>query len=610
MAILLFLLAITAFSAGVWRVAYGTALDQAANRAEADLRLAADRLVGQLQRYREVAVMLADHPALVSLVTAAEGRSGEGRTQLDATGADEVLLRTADMTGRLSIELLDASGRRLAGSDARGDLDHDGTPYLARALDGMLGTYNAQRRQTGQRVFTFAAPIHAPSGPDRGRVRGAVIVTVDIDAVESEWRGLPQTVFFTDRAGVVFISNRSEMLLRQRAPRGAEAGADPAPGYRANDVRPFYDFTAKQVDGHEIWELAGGPYLPARAMHLSLPLPVIGLTGELLHDVAPARAFALLQAAVAAAICLAFGAALLVLAGRRKVLAVRLEAEAAAKAELEDRVARRTRELSATNAALRREVRERLEAESVLKRTQEDLVQAGKLGALGQMSAGISHELNQPLMAIRSFAENAAEFLKRGDGDKAGANLLRISELSRRMARIIQNLRAFARQESEPMTDVDLVAVVEAVLEISEGRMTGAGVRLVWTPPPVRPMVRGGEVRLQQVLLNLVGNAMDAMDGKPGPHRLEIAIEPAGEGEDTVALRVQDSGPGIEEPEKIFEPFYSTKEVGRSEGMGLGLSISYGLVQSFGGVIRGRNAPGGGAVFTVELARASVERAA
>ncbi|OWU78340.1 hypothetical protein ATO5_05535 [Loktanella sp. 22II-4b] len=160
------------------------------------------------------------------------------------------------------------------------------------------------------------------------------------------------------------------------------------------------------------------------------------------------------------------------------------------------------------------------------------------------------------------------------------------------------------------MTDVDLVAVVEAVLEISEGRMTGAGVRLVWNPPAVRPMVRGGEVRLQQVLLNLVGNAMDAMDGKPGPHRLEIAIEPAGDGEDTVALRVQDSGPGIEKPEKIFEPFYSTKEVGRSEGMGLGLSISYGLVQSFGGVIRGRNAPGGGAVFTVELARASVERAA
>ena len=626
LAIILFVLSITMFSAGVWRVAYSTALDQAANRAEADLRLAADRLVGQLQRYREVAVLLADHPTLESLLERIEAAGPTDRLDRAVNAANAVLLRTADKTGRLRIELLDSAGRVWAGSSPQAGRDHAGAPYLRRALDGMLGTYNAQTAPTGQRVFTFAAPMYSPGGP----VRGAVIVTVDIDAVESEWRGLPQTVFFTDRAGVVFISNRSEMLLRQRGagPGDATGAEDFPPGYLAASVRPFHDYKVDRFAGHEIWALDGGPYLPARAMHLSLPLPVIGLTGELLFDVAPARAFALLQAAVAGAICLAFGAVLLVLAGRRQVLSARLEAEAAAKTVLEERVADRTRELSATNAALLREVLERQEAESVLKRTQADLVQAGKLSALGQMSAGISHELNQPLMAIRSFAENADVFLDRGDTGRARSNLGRISELSRRMGRIIRNLRAFARQENEPITDVDIVAAVEAVLEISESRLTSSGVTLLWSPPDTPPLVRGGEVRLQQVLLNLISNAIDAMEGQAGPRRLEIGVTGGGTGggigpapsaltgdtphpayPDTVTVIVRDTGPGIDEPEKIFDPFYSTKEVG-SEGMGLGLSISYGLVQSFGGAIRGRNAQGGGAVFTVELARSAMEKAA
>ncbi|WP_428545127.1 sensor histidine kinase [Profundibacter sp.] len=222
------------------------------------------------------------------------------------------------------------------------------------------------------------------------------------------------------------------------------------------------------------------------------------------------------------------------------------------------------------------------------------------------MSAGISHELNQPLMAIRSFAENAEQFLQRGKVDVAGRNLSRISELARRMGRIISNFRAFAKQESEPITDVDIVAVVDAVLEMSEARFAQDKVEVVWAPPPAPVYVRGGEVRLQQVLVNLISNAIDAMEGSR-QRRIEIAVET---GDQKARLRVRDTGPGIAAPEKIFEPYYTTKAVGKADGLGLGLSISYGLVQSFGGDIRGHNHPDGGAVFTVELARARVEKAA
>ena len=271
---------------------------------------------------------------------------------------------------------------------------------------------------------------------------------------------------------------------------------------------------------------------------------------------------------------------------------------------LEVRVAERTAELSEANAHLRHEVRERQEAEAALKRAQADLVQAGKLSALGLMSAGISHELNQPLMAIRSFAENGAAYLARGRSEVAGENLGRISELARRMGRIIQNLRAFSRQESEAPDRVDVVAVLAGVVEMTEARVAQEGVELAFDRPPYPVWVRGGEVRLGQVFLNLVSNALDAMQG----HERRVLRLGIAEGQG-ITVTVADTGPGIADPGKVFDPFYTTKKIGAAEGMGLGLSISYGIVQSFGGDIRGQNSPEG-AVFSVRLERWAEEVAA
>ncbi|MCB1336151.1 MAG: sensor histidine kinase [Maritimibacter sp.] len=565
-------LALTALLGGAaaWS-SYRIALDRLAEQGRADISLAADRLTAQLLRYRELAVVLTDHPALQALL------SGDG----DPAAGDRLVQSMADKTGALSVVLVGRDGQVLASSTPTPQRLDPGALPLSRALRGSIGTSQAiiprwDDRQT--RAFSFAAPVYRPAGPPAG----AVVATADVRWIEDNWPANTPAAYFVDANGVVFVSNRSDLRLA----RLGEGGS-------------FPPYSARNVGGHAVWTLDGGPYLPRRALHVERAMPTLGLTANALLDTAPAVRSALAAFAATAALVLVFGAMLLVALVRRRALAVRLALEARANAQLEARVAERTRELASANDELRHEIAERREAEAALKRAQDELVQAGKLSALGQMSAGISHELNQPLMAIRSFAENGALFVERGKPERAGENLGKIAELARRMGRIIQNLRAFARQESGPVTEVDLGAVVEASLEVTAEKLAKGGVAVDWARPlrPVR--VLGGEVRLQQVVVNLISNAVDAMVAeKTAAPRIEIGTADLG---NRVSLTVRDSGPGLAEPARVFDPFYTTKEVGASEGMGLGLSISYGLIQSFGGTIQGTNHPGGGALFTVEL---------
>ncbi|WP_300029581.1 ATP-binding protein [uncultured Roseobacter sp.] len=559
-----FLLAVAALSAGVWRYGYLQALDQLARQGRGDLALASDRLVGQLQRYRELAVLLADHPVMALL------------EQGDGTGeASALFLSVADKTAALDVMYVDQQGRVLAAAHSAPGADLSAAPYIRRAQQGALGWGHGIGTPLPARAYYYAAPAF---GAD-GRVTGSVVVAVSISSIEDAWRGGFRSVFFTDAAGAVFVSNRTDLVGWTRAPDG--------PGLQPDDGSAL-PFDSYETGGHEVWQVGWGPYLPENALHLTKELPVIGLTGEVLLDVSPARRLAALQAAALAALCLAFGAFLFLATERRRTLSL-------ANTALEERVARRTAALSDINAALRAEAAEREEAQAALARAQDDLARASRLSALGQMSAGISHELNQPLMAIRSFAENAVLFMERGQAERASENLTRISDMARRMGRIIKNLRAFSKQQTEPVTRVDVVAALETALEMTGPRLRDMQVEVVFDRPPGPVWAQGGEVRLVQVFVNLVSNALDAMKEIPD-RRLEIGITPG----TTLCIALRDFGPGIAEPEKVFDPFYSTKEVGASEGMGLGLSISYGIIQSFGGDIRVSNsAPG--ALFVVEI---------
>jgi two-component system C4-dicarboxylate transport sensor histidine kinase DctB len=304
-----------------------------------------------------------------------------------------------------------------------------------------------------------------------------------------------------------------------------------------------------------------------------------------------------LSAGIATLLLLAAG---LVVLQRRLALTERLEYQRRSRLMLEHRVTERTAELSSANARLTEEVAERERAEEEARRARDDLIQAAKLAALGQMAAGIVHEVNQPISAIRSYAENASLLLERGRIDLVRANLGEITGLTERMAKITRQLKTFARKSSGILTPVSPRAVVEHALGLLGAQTNDLGAEIVFELPEKAPLVMADEARLEQVLVNLLRNALDAVSARN--HRL-ITIS-LGDDEEHVLLSVRDTGPGIagEDLPSLFDPFFTTKEVG--EGLGLGLSISYGIVQGFGGRIWAANHPDGGAVFTVALRRA------
>jgi len=271
--------------------------------------------------------------------------------------------------------------------------------------------------------------------------------------------------------------------------------------------------------------------------------------------------------------------------------------------DLEARVKARTRDLTQSNERLSREIEERRRAEQTLRQTQDELVQAAKLAGLGQMSAGIGHELNQPLAAIRSYADNARDLLDRHRAGDARWNLEQVSELTARMAEIITQLKSFARKSSGQAVPVSVAAVLDGAIKLlgSRGRQGGADLRI--SLPEEDLLVWADSVRLQQVFVNLLTNAIQAME-QSAPRILVVSATAARE---HVTITFKDSGPGIpdENLSEIFDPFFTTKEAG--QGLGLGLSISYHIIEQLGGVLRASNGAVGGAVFTLVLRRAPAD---
>ena len=555
------------FAAGYWQ-GFRSTLKQIAERGDAALVLVTERLTLQLERHRYLPAVLANDPIVQEVL----------RNAPKVQSANQFLQRIADTSGALDIFVTDQAGTALAASNWDLPRSYIGRsfasePYFQRAITGGLAFYHAVDANTGGRAFYFAHPILSPERD----IRGLITVKVDLERIESQWRGDRENLFFSDQNGVIFLSNRPSLTLRTLNETPVETTSQ----YANQVLVPLPSFTRRPVGAYQFWSDLGLEDFPQDALFLTSKVQTLNMDANILIETRPAHTQGLLFGGLAAT--LGGVAALLaaILMQRRAALSAQLSIEERAREELEEKVAKRT---------------------EALRKVQGELVQAGKLTALGEMSAGISHELNQPLAAIQTLSDNSQIFLERGDDETLSRNLSKISQVAERMARIIKNLRAFARKEDEEITDVDLVEVIRDALSLTSNKLTKEGIQTSWSANgPLH--VRGGRVRLQQVVVNLISNAADAMQDAE-IKEIEIATKPS---KDRIILTIRDFGPGLKDPEKIFDPFYTTKTVG--EGLGLGLSITYGIVQSFGAHISGENHPRQGAVFTVDLERTSKAKA-
>lgn len=253
-----------------------------------------------------------------------------------------------------------------------------------------------------------------------------------------------------------------------------------------------------------------------------------------------------------------------------------------------------------TNQVLAAEVEERKAAEAQLKAAQNDLIQAGKLAALGQMGVGITHEINQPLTAIASHLHNAGRHIDNGQTEKAHNSLNKINLLLTKISRITKHLKAFARTAGTELAPVNLKGVICDAIDLMSNQINEQNVTLTLHDIPSDLYVQAEPIRLEQVMVNLISNAIDAISSVTVKH-ISIHIKHHGE---KVSIDVQDTGTGIEEDklEQIFDPFFTQKEVG--QGLGLGLSISYNIIQDFAGQIKVTSTEAAGSCFTIELKKA------
>ncbi len=566
-------------------------MQEASAQANTALRLAVAALSGHLNRYQALPALIADHDDIKELVTRPRDRRLRDAVNGYLKEINE-LLKSSD------IYVITPDGDTIAASNYDGPASFVGQnfnyrPYFQDALRGEQSRFYALGTTSLKRGYYFGSPIRIGD-----EIRGVIVFKVDIETIEASWQGGEYRIFVSDPEGIIFMSGNPEWLYAGILPLTQERLARTEASRRyANAILHPFPVVRSETDGHALMTVSGGD--SAREyLVLSQYMPEADWTVNVLTDTASVRTQALTTVAAAILLLCLAGLAIAILIQRRARLRERMLMQEQAQEELERRVEERTADLARVNVQIEAEIAERRLTEQQLRQTQADLVQAGKLAGLGQMSAALSHEFNQPLAAAKTYADSAALLIERGRTTEASDNVRRISGLIDRMAAISRHLRNFARKPNEKLGPVPLEDVMHDTMEIVATRLktANAGIDIDLGSEPL--VVRAGSVRLQQVLVNVISNAADAVEGLEDR---TISVRAWREG-DMAVLTIRDRGPGVAPAiaERIFDPFYTTKGVGK--GLGLGLSISYNIVKDFGGSLTVSNHAEGGAVFRIELA--------
>lgn len=595
------------------QVARDQALQTLEQDAENELRLSAAGLIGHLSRHNYLPQLLATREAVQRFLASPHSQ--------DAMPLNLLLDRfraTADVS---DVYLLDRHADTLAASNWHLPNTFIGQNYAFRsyytdAIAGGQGRFYGLGVQSLERGYYFSAPVWLDDTQPDSSPDGVMVIKVLLDEVEESWADQDAELLVTDEDEIIFMASREELRMTSLHPLSEEERQALLATRRYADeplTHSGVELLERRGERTRLVSFREGPLSGPRYLAVSRPLEELGWEMHILKSVSP-----VIQAQWVSAL-LAGGLYGIVLLGGGigwQRLRLRREREqfaererqtlARARDELERNVERRTWDLLETNRRLSAEIDERRRAEESLRQTRDELIQAAKLAVLGQLAAGINHELNQPLAAIRAYAENARTFLARQRLESVDLNLEQIVELTARMSEISAQLRQFSRKSGETLTAVSPVACFDYALRLFQTRLRDSDVEVIRRWPDQEVWVRADLVRLEQVLVNLIGNALQAMADTPSP-RLELSVEVRG---DQVVLGVADNGPGIAEENltRIFEPFFTTKSSGK--GLGLGLSISSRIVDDLGGRLSAANRPEGGALFTIRLPRDEGRRTA
>lgn len=571
--IALAIVALATFAGDRWSRAQATRLTDAA--AETTANSHAALLASELQKFRLLPLVLVEFPD----VRAALSGSASAPGRLDAR-----LEQLAARTDAANLYVIDANGRTVAASNYRTPTSFVGQNYSFRPY------FRDAMRRGASELFALGTVSGRPGlylarrVDDGGRALGVVVVKVEFDTVEAAWARSSGASFVVGAQNVVLITSRADWRFRSIgpvAPATAEAarrtlqfgGITPLPA-------PLVVSGRDAIAGAERFRIGvvEAPIAGARLIHLTPFAPAL----------TSARTLALLWG-LGAMLCAGIVGAVLVRAAERR----RLQREAHARLERE--VAARTAELRDANERLRIESDERIATDRRYRAAREELAQANRLGTLGQITAGVAHEINQPVAAIRTFAENGATLIDRGADGAARENLGRIVALADRIGTITAELRGFARKRTPSGGIATLGDILDGLSiligERARGRIT------VHADGAVRAMrLVGDRVRIEQILVNLIQNALDAIGDADGRITVDAATDTS-----TMTITVADTGPGVAPDirDALFTPFTS----GKPSGLGLGLAIARDIAREFGGdLILRPDGPGARFALTLKVA--------
>lgn len=526
-------------------------------RTELRSALYTGNLLSELQRTSVVPLLLARDPALILAL------SGN-----NFSGSSARLISAQKEIGAASIRLLDASGR-LVGSTDRNLLgtNYVQEPFFVESLRSKDTVFNVTTNPQGGYEFTYSRAVVSD-----GRTLGVVVVGTDLTPLVRSWAGISDAIAVTDSEGNIILSTEPRWR-GLTLPEALEVRSAPSSISRAFQVTA--DWTSPAADA----------YLQGKAvMQTETRIPFRGwkMISFTTYDSVRERVNAVLALVI-------MGFAIL-LAAAFYLLSRRARVESAA-------YMRESADLRALNMRLTREIAERERVQKELRVAEQTVQQSSKLAALGEMSAGVSHELNQPLAAMKTYLAGARLLLQRGRGEEALSSFQRIDDLVERMGAITRQLKSYARKGGEAFEPVDLRAALSSALVMMEPQLRSRTIRLQRNVPRYPVMVYCDRIRLEQIIINLLRNAVDAIRGTRDP-AIEITVSAGSH----AFLSVRDNGPGVSDLENLFEPFFTTKKPG--EGTGLGLAISSGIAADFGGRLTAHNASdegGKGAVFELEL---------